>query len=524
MKAQDLKNSILQMAMEGKLVPQDPNDEPASVLLERIKKEKEQLIKEKKIKRNNKESFILRKNSHFYEKVGKKGEEVCIDDEIPFDIPDSWEWARLDNIGVYKKGPFGSALTKSMFVPKSDDSIKVYEQKNAIQKNDKLGDYYITKEYYESKMKGFTVESGDIIVSCAGTIGETYVLPDNIELGIINQALMRMNIVKSLNLDFFLIYFDYILKKSAIEHSKGSAIKNIPPFKIFKRLLVPLPPLNEQKRIVGEIKEIYPLIEKYDGLKEKLDYLNNNFPYKIKDSILQEAIQGNLVPQDPNDEPASVLLERIKKEKEQLIKAKKIKRNKNESFIFKENNHFYEKIGKNDPICIDDEIPFDIPDSWEWCRLNSFTQIVMGQSPKGEFVKESDEGMEFHQGKIFFGEKFLEKSDKTTTKPSKISSPDSILLCVRAPVGKINLCDREICIGRGLASLKPYTDESLDYLYYALLNYEEKFTKKATGSTFKAITKTVVENELIPIPPLKEQKAIVDRIEELFSSVNKMNY
>lgn len=170
---------------------------------------------------------------------------------------------RLDQIGVYKKGPFGSALTKSMFVPKSNDSIKVYEQKNAIQKNHELGDYYITNEYYLSKMKGFTVEPGDIIVSCAGTIGETYVMPKNIELGIINQALMRMNIVKSIDIDYFLLYFDYILKKSAIEHSKGSAIKNIPPFKIFKRLLMPLPPINEQKRIIEIIKtlkkELYKL-------------------------------------------------------------------------------------------------------------------------------------------------------------------------------------------------------------------------------------------------------------------------
>ncbi len=516
MKAEDLKNSILQLAMEGKLVPQDPNDEPASVLLEKIREEKEKLIKEKKIRRNNKESFIFRKNGHFYEKVGKKGEPVCIDDEIPFKIPDTWSWYRLDEIGVYKKGPFGSALKKSIFVPKSNDAIKVYEQKNAIQKDNGLGEYYITKEYYDSKMKGFTVEPGDIIVSCAGTIGETYVLPENIELGIINQALMRMNIVPTINLDYFLIYFDHILKKSAIENSKGSAIKNIPPFKIFKKLLFPFPPLNEQKRIVNEINKLNPLINEYDTNKKKLDKLDSEFSEKLKSSILQEAIQGKLVPQNPNDEPASILLKKIKDEKERLIKEKKIKRNKNESYIFKENNHYYEKIGNNEPICIDDEIPFEIPNSWIWSRLNSFTNIVMGQSPKGESVIESTtEGIEFHQGKIFFGDKFLEKSDKTTLKPSKISPPNSILLCVRAPVGKINLCDREICVGRGLASLKPYINESLNYLYYALLNYEKEFTKKSTGSTFKAITKTIVENELIPIPPLKEQERIVKKIEDI---------
>ena len=259
-----IKKSILQEAIQGKLVPQDSSDESASVLLDRIREEKEQLIKDKKIKRNNKESFIFRKNNHFYEKIGKNGEPVCIDDEIPFEIPENWEWTRLDNIGIYKKGPFGSALTKSMFVPKSKDSIKVYEQKNAIKKNHEIGKYYITKDYYETKMKGFTVEPGDILVSCAGTIGETYVLPENCELGIINQALMRMKIVDSINLSYFLIYFDYIIKNVAIKYSKGSAIKNIPPFKIFKKILIPIPPLSEQKKIVLKINAILNKIKNHN--------------------------------------------------------------------------------------------------------------------------------------------------------------------------------------------------------------------------------------------------------------------
>ena len=162
----------------------------------------------------------------------------------------------MDDIGIYRKGPFGSSLTKSMFVPKGADTVKVYEQKNAIQKNHTLGTYYITRQYYESKMKSFTVEPGDILVSCAGTIGETYVLPDQIELGIINQALMRMTIFAPINLDYFLLYFDYVLKQTAKESSKGSAIKNIPPFEIFKKLILPLPPLEEQKRIVEKVHEL----------------------------------------------------------------------------------------------------------------------------------------------------------------------------------------------------------------------------------------------------------------------------
>ena len=249
-----LKKSILQEAVRGKLVPQDPSDEPAEALLERIRAEKQRLIKEGKIKKDKHESVIFRRDNSHYEKCGS--EEVCIDDEIPFEVPRSWALIRLDNIGIYRKGPFGSSLTKSMFVPRGDDAVKVYEQKNAIQKNHTLGTYYITRQYYESKMKNFTVEPGDILVSCAGTIGETYVLPENNELGIINQALMRMTIYAPINLDYFLLYFDYVLKQTAKETSNGSAIKNIPPFDIFKKLILPLPPIEEQKRIVDKVCQL----------------------------------------------------------------------------------------------------------------------------------------------------------------------------------------------------------------------------------------------------------------------------
>ena len=249
-----LKKSILQEAVQGKLVPQDPSDEPAEALLERIRAEKQRLIKEGKIKKDKHESVIFRRDNSHYEKRGS--EEVCIDDEIPFEVPSSWALIRLDDIGIYRKGPFGSSLTKSMFVPKGADTVKVYEQKNAIQKDHTLGTYYITRQYYESKMRSFTVEPGDILVSCAGTIGETYILPEQIELGIINQALMRMTIFAPIDLDYFLLYFDYVLKQAAKETSKGSAIKNIPPFEIFKKLILPLPPLEEQKRIVEKVREL----------------------------------------------------------------------------------------------------------------------------------------------------------------------------------------------------------------------------------------------------------------------------
>ncbi len=234
---EDMKKSILQYAIQGKLVEQRPEEGTAEELYQQIQKEKQKLIKEGKIKKEKPLAEIS-------------------DDEIPFEIPESWKWVRLNDFGVYKKGPFGSALTKSMFVPKSETTVKVYEQKNAIQKDATLGEYYITRKYFEEKMKGFEVEPGDVIVSCAGTIGETYIMPEKIEQGIINQALMRMSLMPSVYKPYFLLFFDVVLKETAKEGSKGSAIKNIPPFEVLKNYLVPLPPLEEQHRIIAKVNEL----------------------------------------------------------------------------------------------------------------------------------------------------------------------------------------------------------------------------------------------------------------------------
>ena len=240
---EDMKKSILQYAIQGKLVEQRAEEGTGEELYQQIQAEKQRLIAEKKIKKE------------------KPLPEIA-ENEKPYDIPDNWTWVRFGDLGSYKKGPFGSAITKSMFVPKGNGAIKVYEQKNAIQKDATLGDYYIRRDYFESKMKGFEVFPGDIIVSCAGTIGETYVMPDKFEQGIINQALMRMKIFEPLYIPYFLTFFDFVLKKNARSGSKGSAIKNIPPFEILKNYLVPIPPLAEQRRIVAKLEEILPLCER----------------------------------------------------------------------------------------------------------------------------------------------------------------------------------------------------------------------------------------------------------------------
>ena len=236
-----LKKSILQSAIQGKLTEQLATDDNVEDLLQAIKEEKERLIKEKKIKK-------------------QKPLPEITEEEIPFAIPENWKWVRLGELGDYKKGPFGSALTKSMFIADSHEAVKVYEQKNAIKKDWKLGNYFIDKKYYEEKMKGFTVLNGDLIVSCAGTIGEQYFIPSEARIGIINQALMRIRIYKPINKRFYSILFNYGIKLSSIR-LKGSAIKNILPFEVLKNIVVPLPPLAEQKRIVEKLDKLLADIE-----------------------------------------------------------------------------------------------------------------------------------------------------------------------------------------------------------------------------------------------------------------------
>ena len=226
--------------------------------------------------------------------------------DVPFEVPQGWVWCKLDDLAFYKKGPFGSSLTKSMFVLKGDNTYKVYEQKNAIQKNEKLGTYYISKEKYQ-ELIAFAIQPFDIIVSCAGTIGETFVLPQEPMEGIINQALMLVRLYNRDIEKFYLLYFDYILKEEAYKESKGTAIKNIPPFDVLKNFYIPLPPFSEQQRIVAEIERWFALIDTIEQGKVELQTAIK----QTKSKILDLAIHGKLVPQDPNDEPAIELVRRI---------------------------------------------------------------------------------------------------------------------------------------------------------------------------------------------------------------------
>ena len=230
-----LKSKLIDLAIQGKLTEQRPEDGSAEELYQQIQAEKTDII-------------ITHK--------GRKDNNILpIDEDVPFDVPNNWKWIRFGETGFFRKGPFGSSLTKSMFVPKSENTVKIYEQQHAINKDHTLGTYYITREYFDTSMKGFEVVPGDIIVSCAGTIGETYIMPETIECGIINQALMRITVVPSIDKRFFLYYFDSQLKSRA-KDGNGMAITNIPPFDVLKNLYFPLPPLAEQKRIVDRLDKL----------------------------------------------------------------------------------------------------------------------------------------------------------------------------------------------------------------------------------------------------------------------------
>ncbi len=472
MDTKKLRQKILDLAIRGKLVPQDPNDEPASVLLERIKAEKGRLIKEGKIKKSKKS--VKTSNTPHYENV-------------PFVVPDNWVWCRLDDLAFYKKGPFGSSLTKAMFVQKGDDTYKVYEQKNAIQKDHELGSYYISKEKYCS-LSSFAVHPYDIIVSCAGTIGETYVLPQNIQEGIINQALMLIRLYNREIERFYLLYFDFILKQEAYKESKGTAIKNIPPFDVLKNFLIPIPPKEEQNRILSEVDKWMSFVNAIETNSNDLQTIIK----QTKNKILDLAIHGKLVPQDPNDEPAIELLKRI-----------------NPDFIPCDNGHS-EKL----------------PQNWVWVKGKNIFLPMKSTKPKNNEFQYIDIDSIDNKQQIINEIKTI----KTANAPSRASrytqKNDVIFSMVRPYLRNIAKVVTDNCIastGFYVCSAIPQILNS-NYCYYLMVsdyvvNGLNQFMK---GDNSPSINKGHIDEWLFPLPPLTEQQRIVQKIEELFSVLDNI--
>ena len=511
MTAQQLKNSILLMAVQGKLVPQDPNDEPASVLLERIHAEKERLIKEKKIKCEKNPSVIFKGADNTpYEKIGD--EVRSLTDKVPFDIPDSWEWVRLGTVIELESG-------QDLTPDKYNDCGKGIPYITGAS-NIENGNVLINRWTEYGRAFAYC---GDVLLTCKGTVGTMAVLQEP-QVHIARQ-IMAIRPISEL----YVPYIQLVLE-TLVEDLKAAAKSMIPGIarEDVLQSLFPVPPVSEQKRIVHKVSELSPCLEQYAAADTKLLSLNTGFPEALKKSILQEAVQGKLVPQDPTDEPAETLLERIRAKKQQLIKEGKIKKDKHESVIFRRDNSHYEKLDGVER-CIDDELPFEIPDSWVWVRLGTVLEIARGGSPRPiqQYLTTEPDGINWIKiGDTDKGGKYIYKTKEKirpegVTKSRMVHSGD-FLLTNSMSFGRPYILKTDGCIHDGWLVLSNRFDcYSVDFIYYILSSpfAYYQFCDSVSGAVVKNLNSDKVANALFPLPPLAEQHRIVQRIEELLPLV-----
>lgn len=459
-----IRQKILDKAMRGELVEQSPNDEPVESLLKRIEKEKEELIKEKKIKK-------------------RKPLPPIRDDETPYKLPLGWKWVRYADIVELING---RAYKRHELLDEEEGNTPVL----------RVGNFFTNQSWYYSDLEldeDKYANNGDLLYAWSASFGPK--IWDGGKV-IYHYHIWKVNIYGGIDKEF--LY--YLLLKDVHDIkdiTTGSTMVHVTKANMEKRIL-PLPPLNEQKRIAKKIKTLFNLCDKWEKEVEK----QQKYLIALREKVLDDAIKGLLVEQNENDEPAEALLEKIKKEKQKLIKEKKIRRS------------------KPLPPINEDEIPYKLPLGWQWVRLGSYTHINMGQSPPSTSYNDSGDGMPFYQGKSDFGKMFPTPT-KWCTEPKKIASKNDILISVRAPVGQVNICQEESCIGRGLASIKTIVGDYL-YLFYVLKAKEKEIEEKGTGTTFKSINAQTLNDLLIPIPPLNEQKRIVEKIENAFTYIDKL--
>ena len=501
MNGKQLKNSILQWAIQGKLVPQDPNDEPASVLLDKIRQEKERLIKEKKIKRDKNASIIYRgEDNSYYEKILTTGEVKCIDEEIPFEVPKGWEWCRLRDV-IYP--PKYGTSSKSL----SNGDVPVLRMGN-IQDGEVVYDKLVFSNNVEDNRK-YLLQDGDLLfnrTNSAELVGKTAIFKGNRHV-IYAGYLILLRPIKT-NSEYLNYIFSSPYVRSYCKEVKTIGVQqcNINAEKV-SQLLVPIAPFEEQMRIVDKIKEVLPSVDKYSISQYNLDLLNVSLSECLKKSILQEAIQGRLVPQITEEGTAKELLEQIKKEKQKLVKEGKLKKSAlATSVIFRgDDNKYYEQVGKN---CVDitEELPFDLPNNWTWCRLGNLVSITSGENLTSK---------QMHNGKIpVYG-------------GNGITGYHS----------KANIFEETIVIGRvgyycGSIHLTPcqawVTDNAFITQYSKLLNRDfliYLLTALNLGKCCNATAQPVVSGKkiyplLIALPPFKEQQRIVAQIEKLFEQLH----
>lgn len=494
MTGQQLKNSILQEAIEGRLVPQDPNDEPASVLLDKIRKEKARLVKEKKIKKS-----ALK-------------EEPISNDEKLFQIPATWEWCKLGWIGDWGAGATPAKGTSEFYIKGTIPWLRTGELNNGIVTDSEIK----VTPYALQNCSLRECKVGDVLIAMYGaTIGKVAIA--GIELTT-NQACCACTPYQVYNK--YLLYYLMASKQRFIELGEGGAQPNISREKIVS-FPFPLPPLAEQKRIVAKIEELLPKVEEYGKAQEALDKLNEELPERLKKSILQEAIEGRLVPQDPNDEPASVLLDKIRKEKARLVKEGKIKK----------------KDLDETPI-EEDEIPFEIPGNWAWVRLEDITvYISRGKSPVySDIMKYPIVAQKCNQWSGFSLEKAKFADPKTIDKYAEERLlRDGDLLWNSTGLGTLGrmaiydsslnqygwaVADSHVTVIR---TLPTFCDYKYLFYYFSSAQVQNVIEDKSDGSTKqKELYQETVKKYEVPFPPIAEQKRIVAKIEELFKEIDKL--
>ena len=448
-----------------------------------------------------------------YEKVGKN-EPVCIADEVPFEIPESWEWVRLSTICTKlvdgDHNPPKGCMSKTEYIMASSTNIN----NDTIVELEKVR--YLTPEIFQKENERTKVESGDIFFTSVGSLGRSCVYT-----GGLNICFQRsVSVITTLILNYYLkccLDSGYIQQK-IIREATGTAQKGF-YLNQLSTVLIPVPPEKEQYKIVEQYEKIVPFLANYSEVQQKIQTLNVSFPELLKKSILQEAVQGKLVPQDPSDEPASVLLERIRAEKERLIQEGKIKRDKHESVIYRRDNSHYEKLDGIER-CVDDEIPFEIPESWEWTRLGQVILLLSGTDFKPEEYNDKCKGIPYITGASSLSENGVLTNRWTETPKIIANYGDILLVCKGSGYGKTVICDIEKAhIARQIMAIRNVS--TLDMLYIRLFlqaNFDQ--IKSKGQGVIPGIDRNSVMNMPLPIPPLAEQKHIVEKQRELFDKIS----
>lgn len=450
-----------------------------------------------------------------YEKVGKN-EPVCIADEVPFEIPESWEWVRLGEIFQHNTGKALNSSNRSGELLTYITTSNLYWNRFEV---DSLREMYFS----EAEVEKCTAVKGDLLVCEGGDIGRAAIWPYDTNIRIQNHIHRLRAYVEVCTEYYYYIFFLY--KHAGWIGGKGIGIKGLSSNALHS-LIFPLPPLHEQQRIVTKLKMLEPFFEKYTQVEKRLNNLNVQFPDLLKKSILQEAIQGKLVPQDSADEPASILLERIRAEKQKLVAEGKIKKDKHESVIFRRDNSHYEKRGAEE-ICIDEEIPFDLPENWQWVRFSNIAIFENGDR-SSKYPVESDyvsDGVPFFGAKDM-GEKYMDFDAVRFIGKEKFKQlgngklKDGDLICLlRGSVGKTRIFKETQKYTTGficaqMLIIRCLSLEMLDYVY-TVINapyYQTMVEAKITGTAVRQLPAKEVANLLIPIPPAAEQKRILKTI------------